>query len=223
MNEYSFTFAGQPLVALADKALWWPSEGLLAVSDLHLAKSDRMARRTGTLAPPYETRDTLARLDSLIERLQPSIVLSLGDAFDDMQAAHDLPEEETLWLTRMMAGREWVWVTGNHDPAPIPFPGTQLAQWARHGLTFRHIAEPNGNAEISGHYHPKIGLGPQGHRGARACFLIDETRLILPAFGTYTGGLYADAPELQTLLGPRALAVQCGPHMRLIPAKRQRS
>jgi hypothetical protein len=61
MNALPFTFAGEPLLTRPAGALIQPDAALLCVSDLHLGKSDRIARGSGPLLPPYETRATLDR------------------------------------------------------------------------------------------------------------------------------------------------------------------
>ena len=221
MNGYAFTLAGAALTARGSGALWWPDRRLLVVADLHLGKAERMARRGGALLPPYETRDTLARLEAEIAALDPGTVLCLGDSFDDDAAAAALAEDETLWLARLMAGRRWLWVAGNHDPGPIDLGGSHLAAWRAGPLTFRHIAEPGARGEVSGHYHPKARLAPGGTHVARPCFLIDRARAILPAFGTYTGGLASRDAALAALMAPGALAVLTGPVARPIPMPRR--
>lgn len=220
MNGYSFTLGSAPLLALSSGALFWPAERLLAISDLHFGKPDRIARRGGTLLPPYANQDTLLRLELEIERTGATSVLCLGDSFDDPQAADDLIEAEVFWLTRLMAGRHWVWIAGNHDPVPSHLGGSYLASFAHRGLTFRHIADPTGSAEISGHYHPKARLTAAGMGPSRPCFLIDPARVILPAFGTYTGGLASHAPVLTGLMRPNARAVLTGPTALVIPMPR---
>lgn len=214
MTGHDFTLAGARLTALPSGALWWPAERLLCVSDLHLGKSERLARRGGALLPPYETRATLARLDADLAALAPSRVVCLGDSFDDGAAAGALPEDERLWLRRLMAGREWVWILGNHDPAPVDCGGTHRAELLAGPLSFRHIAEKT--AEVSGHYHPKCRLAG----GTRPCFLLDATRLILPAYGAYTGGLWCHDPVLAGLMGPGALAILTGARALAIPMPR---
>lgn len=210
MTDHSFTLAGAALSARADGALHWPAERLLCVSDLHLGKSERMARRGGALLPPYETRETLARLDAAIEAVRPEVVVCLGDSFDDLAAVGAMPDAERLWLARLMAGRDWIWIEGNHDAGPVEVGGSHRAELALGPLTFRHIAQPGAQpgarGEVSGHYHPKLRIGGQ----ARACFLLDEARLILPAFGAYTGGLRHDDPALRGLMGAGALAILTG-------------
>ncbi|MGQ0609799.1 MAG: ligase-associated DNA damage response endonuclease PdeM [Paracoccaceae bacterium] len=204
------------LSALTTGALYWPAENLLCVSDLHLGRSERLARRGGALLPPYETRETLEKLDIDLARTGARAVICLGDSFDDQKAAGALDEETLLWLSRLMAGRDWTWITGNHDPGPLNLGGAHRAEARRGGLVFRHIGGGDG-AEVSGHFHPKASLPG---RGARPCFLLGGGRLILPAYGHYTGGLSAEAPLFDPLVGPRALAILTGPKPLAIPRPR---
>ncbi|WP_212524550.1 ligase-associated DNA damage response endonuclease PdeM [Actibacterium sp. MT2.3-13A] len=222
MNGYDFTLAGAALTARASGALWWPAEGLLAVSDLHLGKSERLARRGGALLPPYEVRETLARLAAEIAATEPRTVLCLGDSFDDVAAADGLDPADRAALSRLMAGRRWIWAEGNHDPGPVELGGTHLAEFRLRALSFRHIATPGARGEVSGHYHPKARLSLRGQAISRPCFLIDADRVILPAFGAYTGGLRSDDPVLEGLMGPQAVAVLTGPAARAIPMPRRR-
>ena len=216
MNGFEFSFQGTRLTALGSGALWWPQARLLCVSDLHLGKAERHLRRGGSALPPYETRDTLMRLQAVLEDACPETVICLGDSFDDNAAALALPEAERQQLAGLMEGRRWIWIEGNHDPAPTGFGGEHTAEMALGPLTFRHIAIPGAEGEISGHYHPKARL-----RGTvRPAFLLDEARLILPAFGTYTGSLYSSAPVLAGLMGPRALAVLTGTRALAMPMPR---
>lgn len=202
---HHFTLAGTDLAALPSGALFWPAEATLCVSDLHFGKSERLARRGGGLLPPYETRATLERLDADIEATGARRVICLGDSFDDLEALDGLDPDDQLWLTRLMAGREWIWIEGNHDAGPIELGGSHRAELALGPLAFRHIATAK-TPEISGHYHPKARLAGRAHR----CFLIDALRVILPAYGAYTGGLWCQDPVLSGLMRPGALAVLTG-------------
>ena len=213
MRSYSFTLGPAQLVALPSGGLHWPDQRLLIVSDLHFGKAERLARRGGSLLPPYENRATLQKLDQDIEATSPAHVLCLGDSFDDLTAADHIPEDDRLWLTRLMAGRAWTWLEGNHDAGPVELGGSHRAEFVLDGLAFRHIATGQ-TPEISGHYHPKASLPGR----AAPCFLIDSTRVIMPAFGAYTGGLRTDHPDLQALMAPRALAVLTGTSCLTIPS-----
>lgn len=213
MTHHPFTLNGQSLRALPSGALHWPAQNLLCVSDLHLGKSERMARRGGALLPPYEVMDTLTKLDADIAAHSPTTIICLGDSFDDTAAVETLTEPHRLWLLRLMAGRHWIWIAGNHDPAPLGLGGTDRAEVTLETLTFRHIAEPASTGEISGHYHPKARIKSR----SRPCFLLDQNRLILPAYGTYTGGLWCDDPAFTGLFTHPARAILTGDKAIPIP------
>lgn len=207
MTTLPFPFRGETLHALPTGALFWPARALLCVSDLHLGKSERVARRGGALLPPYETIETLDRLGQDIAAMRPATVICLGDSFDDLGAAQALAEPLKARLTSLMAGRRWVWIAGNHDPGPLDLAGSLLAQYDDGPLVFRHIAEAEAVGEISGHYHPKARITLRGRSISRRCILRDDTRLILPAYGAYTGGMFCDRPELAGLMAREAEAI----------------
>ena len=207
MNGHALTFAGHALTALPSGALYWADERLLCVSDLHLGKSDRIARREGRLLPPYETGATLDRLSADIAATNPKTVICLGDSFDDLMAAEAIDQTARDDLARLMAGRRWIWIEGNHDPGPVDLGGSHRAEVRVRGLIFRHIAQPGQTHEVSGHYHPKARITARGRNLCRRCFLIDDARIILPAYGTYTGGLFSDRPELTAIMQDSAQAI----------------
>lgn len=217
MTDHHFTLRETPVVAMPSGALWLPKARALCVSDLHLGKSGRIARRSGTMLPPYETIETLSRLANDIARMSPKSVICLGDSFDDIDAAADLSHDATATIAQMQAGRNWVWIEGNHDPGPVNIGGAHLAELSLAGLHFRHIATDN-TPEVSGHYHPKFGLAGTGP--ARACFLYDDERLMMPAYGTYTGGLHATDPAIRDLFGSNPIAVLTGRKTIALPVTR---
>lgn len=215
MTGYRFPFHGALLEARASGALWWPDLRVLTIGDLHFGKAQRAARHGGGLLPPYDMAETLGRLDAEIAALGPATVVALGDSFDDPEAEARMLDSDALWLARLMAGREWVWVAGNHDPGPWQAGGSLRAEWQAQGLAFRHIAT-GAAAEVSAHYHPKARLAGT----ARPCFLLDADRVILPAFGAYTGGLDTRRMPLPGLMGPGAVAVLTGTRARAVPMPR---
>ncbi|MBX2856154.1 MAG: metallophosphoesterase [Rhodobacteraceae bacterium] len=137
---YPFHLGAARLEARPTGALWWRDRRALCVADLHLGKAESTARSGGPLLPPYETTETLTRLSDEIDRLNPDLVICLGDSFDDARAPLSLTEEHHGCLNRMMAGRRWIWIAGNHDPAPLELVGDHLHELRLDGLTFRHIA-----------------------------------------------------------------------------------
>jgi DNA ligase-associated metallophosphoesterase len=182
--------AGEPAMFDASGALFLPAHDLLVVSDLHLEKGSSLARR-GTLLPPYDTAATLARLEATVNRHAPRVVVCLGDSFHDGAASARLPEAFRDLLRAMMTGRDWLWISGNHDPAPPEgLGGDAVAEVALGRLVLRH--EPSRAAaegEIAGHLHPGARIVRRGRSLRRRCFATDGSRLVMPAFGSYTGSL----------------------------------
>ena len=209
-DRYDFAFRGEGLVALPSGALHWPDRDLLVVSDLHLGKSERAARRGGPMLPPYDGIETLDRLAADLSQTRPKRVLCLGDSFDDLTAASAIDPSTEARLTSLMAGRHWIWIEGNHDPGPLGIGGSHMKDFSEGPIVFRHIATASATAEISGHYHPKARLLTRRGPVTRRCFLVDRARIVMPAYGTYTGGLRCDSPELSGLMDGSARAIMLG-------------
>ncbi len=220
VNGHSFTLAGVSLVALGTGALWWPEQGVLCVADLHLGKSERIARHGSGPLPAYDTRDTLTRLAADLTLHQARTVICLGHSFDDLAAARALPEAEREWITKLQAGRRWVWVEGRHDVGPADLGGTSLAELPVAPLSFRTIARPGASGEVSGHYHPKATVEKDGRMITQSAFLLDRDRVIMPAYGIPSVGQQSFEAALKTLMRPEALALLTGPEVRAIPMPR---
>ncbi len=191
---------GVDLIADLSGALWWPARWTLVVSDLHLEKGSGIASR-GALIPPYDTAATLARLVGAIERLDPHRVICLGDSFHDGGAAARLSPADARTLTGLTGGRDWIWISGNHDPEPpAEWGGRVLDELVDGALVFRHRARLGTVGELSGHFHPKASVSTRVRRITARCFVGDGRRLILPAFGAYAGGLDVLDPAISGLL-----------------------
>lgn len=212
---YPLRFAGLDFVARPSGALWWPERHTLVVADLHLGRSQRYARRGGALLPPYEVADTLDRLAAEIDALDPARVISLGDGFDDGPAMREVGNEARDRLDHLAQGRDWIWIAGNHDPEPAAplsahgLPGRSMAEIPG-TPAFRHIAASG--PDISGHLHPVVRLAGRNWR----CFALGTDHLVLPAFGTYTGGLAVTAPPFRAVM-PQGLAICCAGRMFAVP------
>jgi hypothetical protein len=195
--------AGVVLEALPAGALWWADERLLVVADLHLEKGSSFARR-GQMLPPYDTAETLARLARLVTRFDPRAVVALGDSFHDDGGAARLSPHDRAKLTAIQAGRDWIWVAGNHDRGRHALAGLQVATLAIGPILFRHEPAPGAaNGELAGHLHPSARVAGQGRSVRRRCFAGDGHRLILPAFGAYAGGLNVLDRAFAGLFAPR--------------------
>ena len=180
--------AGVSLVADLSGALYWEEERLLVVSDLHLEKGSSFATR-GVLLPPWDTIATLGRLGAVIARHNPRTVIALGDSFHDRRAHDRLSASNRDIIAAFQLRRDWIWISGNHDPALPSHLGGVVAQEVAIGpIVFRH--EPSGaSGEIAGHLHHKARVSTRGRSMERRCFASDGERAVMPAFGAYTGGL----------------------------------
>jgi DNA ligase-associated metallophosphoesterase len=199
MSPAPFHLAGERLMLDPSGALFWPARRLLAVADLHLEKGSHFAARGGRFVPPYDTRETLARLAPLLRRYHPARIVALGDSFHDAEGHTRLAPADAALLRRLLDGAEVVWVLGNHDPlVPQGLPGRAVTEWREGPIAFRHIGGAT-TPEVSGHFHPKATAPTRCGGVTRPCFVADARRLLLPAFGAYTGGLDASDPAIATL------------------------
>jgi hypothetical protein len=187
-DAIGFALGNVAVCALPEGGLWIATARTLIVSDLHLEKGSSIARR-GQMLPPYDTRATLAALVGLAARLKPVCIVSLGDSFHDPFAAERLGAEDVATVRALTAVHDFVWIEGNHDPRPpAHLGGRAAAELAVAGLTLRH--EPTGAVgEIAGHLHPCAAVAGKGRRVRARCFATDGARLVMPAFGAFTGGL----------------------------------
>lgn len=202
-----FSFAGHELCALPEGALFWPARRALLVADLHFEKASWFAAR-GQMLPPYDSMQTLAELAALAKATAAAEIWCLGDSFHDSAGCDRLPERAQAMLRALTAWHRWVWITGNHDPR-IDRCGGEVADMAVvDGLVLRHEADPQDvRPELSGHFHPKLRLRVRGRLVSRRCFVTTAHKIVLPAFGSLTGGLDAGHPEIVRAVGSGAQAV----------------
>ncbi|MEA3039630.1 MAG: uncharacterized protein QOE79_2143 [Sphingomonadales bacterium] len=203
-----FSFAGHALMALPEGALFWPSRRALLIADLHLEKASWFAR-LGQMLPPYDSVATLTDLTALQLATGAEEIWCLGDSFHDRFGCERLPERAREMLTALTGATRWTWITGNHDAGLLDHCGGRIAEEAEvDGLLLRHEADPaEPRPELSGHFHPKLRVTHRGRLVSRRCFVATQRKLILPAFGSLTGGLDAAHPEIVRAVGPRAEAL----------------
>ena len=202
------SFAGETFFATASGALYWRARKALLVADLHLEKASWFAR-LGQLLPPYDSIATLTALAQEVERTGATTVYCLGDSFHDKFGCDRLPEQARDLLTGLTSRLRWLWIVGNHDAGFIDHCGGEIVdELVEDGIVLRHEAERGEpRPEISGHYHPKLRVNLRGRQVSRRCFVASGTKLILPAFGSLTGGLDAHHPEIVGKVGPGASAL----------------
>ncbi|PTM39273.1 ligase-associated DNA damage response endonuclease PdeM [Bosea sp. 124] len=183
-------------------ALWLPEERTLVVADLHLEKGSAYAAR-GVFLPPYDSTATLASLTAAILRHAPARVIALGDSFHDRGAETRISETDLATLRGLQAGRDWLWLTGNHDPQISRAMGGDTAETVSlAGVSLRH--EPDAREagfEIAGHLHPAAKVRMRGRALRRRCFALSPRRCVMPAMGAYAGGLNLCDDAFRPLLG----------------------
>lgn len=215
-------FAGQELALADGRALYWPAERTLLVADLHLEKASWHAAH-GAMLPPYDSRATLERLADILKACDARRVITLGDNFHDNPGALRLEPFAKGMLEGLIRSRDFLWITGNHDEEMArSFGGAVARELMLGGITLRHEARPGESAhELSGHYHPKLRIRVRNRHIARPCAVLGRRpsggaeRMILPAFGAFTGGMDAAAPEIRAALQPSEILEA------LVPAKGQ--
>ena len=203
-----FSFCGVALAAIGPDALFWPARSALLVADLHLEKASWYARG-GQMLPPYDSIATLTALTSLQAATQAREIWCLGDSFHDKAGCERLSPEARARLIALTGATRWTWITGNHDAGMTDHCGGEIAPEAHvDGLVLRHEADrAETRPELSGHFHPKLRLRVRGKQVARRCFVATATKMILPAFGSLTGGLDVDHPEIVRAVGVGAEAM----------------
>jgi DNA ligase-associated metallophosphoesterase len=200
MSAAPIHFGGERLMLDPGGAAYWPDEHTLIVADLHFEKGTAAALG-GHLLPPWDTRVTLDRLAALLRRYQPRRVIALGDSFHDSGGSGRLLTQDHARLATFADSVEFVWISGNHDPAPpAGIAGSVASELACGKLLFRHQAIMGAaSGEICGHHHPKAQIPARGTTVTRPCFVFDGRRLMLPALGAYTGGLDVRDPAIAGL------------------------
>ena len=202
------SFAGETFAAFAEGALYWPAERTLLLADLHLEKASWYAAG-GQFLPPYDSEATLAAVAAIVDRCDPLRLLCLGDSFHDPAGCERLSEMARAMLIALTGRLDWVWIVGNHDPGFSDLCGGSLAdEMDVRGIQLRHAADRGDpRPEISGHFHPKLRLNLKGRQVSRRCFVATASKLIMPAFGSLTGGLDAAHPEILRSVGAPAAAL----------------
>ena len=198
MSGYSIELAGERVLLLAEKALYWPRERMLVVADIHFGKAASF-RALGVPVPRGTTTENLDRLDALMALYPADRLLFLGD-FLHARAAH-----ASATLAAMLAWRqrhprlELVLVRGNHDRHagdPAASLGMRVVDEPHQVGPFSFCHHPDIEAPgyvLAGHVHPVFVLATRVDSLRLPCFVAGPQRMILPSFGSFTGG-YVIAP-----------------------------
>ena len=218
-GSLSVRVMGEACVLRCSGALWLPDYGTLVAGDLHLEKGSAFAAR-GQMLPPYDSRATLDRLEAEIADLNPARIVLLGDSFHDAKSIGRMAPDDRARLDQLAFGRDWVWLEGNHDREALSaadadavsrLPGRIVGDMRLGALFLTH--EPMSEAEdgeVAGHLHPCARVVAHGRMVRRSCFVTDGRRLILPAFGAFTGGLNVKDAAIAGLFARPPMAAALG-------------
>ncbi len=203
-----FSFSEQEMALTGGRAVFWRAENALLVADLHLEKASYYAQ-TGQMLPPYDSRETLERLAVAVRETGARRVYALGDNFHDDEGNTRLDPHAAGMLDALTKALDWVWITGNHDAQlSRDIGGEVIDELKVGGIILRHQARKDeASPEISGHFHPKLVVRVKGRRISRPCAVTSTAgnrsdRMILPAFGAFTGGMDARDPAILAALQP---------------------
>ena len=206
---------GEACLLRCSGALWVEAERTLIASDLHLEKGSAFAVR-GQMLPPYDSPATIAKLEAEVEALNPVRVVLLGDSFHDTKAIDRLAPADRLRLNRLAAGRDWIWLEGNHDLKALAgaldvLTGRVVTTLQVGALRLIHEPQPGDRAgEVAGHLHPAARVSAYGRGVRRPCFVTDGRRLLMPAFGAFTGGLDVREPAVAELFAAPPMLAALG-------------
>jgi uncharacterized protein len=204
-KEHRITLAGLDFIPELSGALYVPEMRTLLVADLHLEKASNMARR-GVHLPPYDTRASLSQLQAVIEVTEPRQIIFLGDSFHDNEARERIDANDLATLRDITGRVDTIWITGNHDPKPPTDIGGRIVDEVVLGaITLRHEPQDlsEGEFEIAGHLHPGAGVSQRGRHIRCKCFIANACRVVMPAFGSFTGGLGVSAPPFKRVFGKK--------------------
>ncbi|WP_295994113.1 ligase-associated DNA damage response endonuclease PdeM [Rugamonas sp.] len=185
--------AGERVLLLAQRALYWPRERMLVVADIHFGKAASF-RALGVPVPRGTTSENLASLDALLAAHAVAHIVFLGD-FLHAKAAHASATVAAMlrWRGRH-PGLRLTLVRGNHDAHagdPSALLGMAIVDepYLRAPFAFRH--HPDLTADfyvLAGHVHPVYHLISGRDALRLPCFLLGPERAVLPSFGAFTGG-----------------------------------
>jgi uncharacterized protein len=218
----AFAFGGHDFIIVDKTALFWPLRRALIVADLHLEKASWFAER-GQMLPPYDSQATLERIGAIVGAVGAKEVWCLGDNFHDDHGPARMPVKARDMLSHLTQSLEWHWIIGNHDEnlnedsGHNSIGGTVSEEIEVDGLILRHHARAGeGRPELSGHFHPKVRATAKGRGVTRACFVRGTTKLILPSFGAFTGGMDARDRAITGLIGRGGEALISGGGQTLV-------
>ena len=198
LENFNFTFD-------LSGALFISEINTLVFSDLHFGKSFSFAK-VGNFLPPYDINETIEKVRRLIEKYSPKQIISLGDNFHDPKTLQIIDKINIKKINETFNQLDVIWIDGNHDENlknKKLIYGKFKKNHSFSNLTFTHIKSQKLEEnlfEFSGHFHPKISFKHNRINYLCKCFVLGKNFCILPAFGSFTGGLDINSSDLKKIL-----------------------
>ena len=199
MSAVAVRVAGENLLLLPEKAIYWPAERMLIIADIHFGKAAAF-RALGVPVPRGTTSENLAGLDALVAQHGAERVVFLGD-FLHARAAHASSTQLAMLAWRQRhPDLQLMLVRGNHDlhaGDPAAALGIELVDEPHQVGPFAFCHHPDVETPgyvLAGHVHPVYVLATRFDALRLPCFVVGQERMILPSFGSFTGG-HAVKPE----------------------------
>ncbi len=192
-NDCRMELCGEHLVLLPERAIYWPAQATLVVSDLHIGKAAAF-RAAGVPVPEQTTAAMLARLTNALKRTGAKTILCLGDLLHAPTGRTPAALEAVSAWCDQQRHIHFVLVRGNHDTRSGDPPddwGIHCVDepWSLGPFAWRHHpAATPGTYTFAGHIHPAVSLNGRGRQQVTLpCFHFGAQFALLPAFGEFTG------------------------------------
>lgn len=181
---------GEQLVLSNQRAMYWPAQKALILSDLHVGKTAHF-RKHGIPIPDDIFKEDLRQLEGLINHFEVQQVLIVGDLIH--AEANKNMDEFAQWRHQF---NKVVFrlIKGNHDRLSDSWIfkfNLEVTEYLKLG-PFLFVHDPQDHEEdgfvISGHIHPGVLVKGKGRQKIKLpCYAITESELVLPAFSRFTG------------------------------------
>ncbi len=155
---------------------------------MHLEKGSSYAE-TGQLIPPFDSEATLNKLIYSMKINKINKIILLGDTFHDEGALERMDLKSQGLLRYILDNYNVIFILGNHENKMKLEKITFYHDYVIDNIHFTHEAKLNNQYQVSGHFHPVASVKVGSKKITEKCLIHSKNHLILPSFGTFTGGL----------------------------------
>jgi DNA ligase-associated metallophosphoesterase len=199
--DLSITINNEALTLMPERAVFWPAQRTLFVADVHVGKAAAF-RSLSVAVPEGNLADDLARLSCAIERVNADQIMLLGDVLHAKHGRADHVLQQVAAWRSTHSHRHFMIVRGNHDlragdpPDDWRMDCVDAPAMLAPFVLCHEPCESDAGTVLCGHVHPAFKLwGKGGMSATLPCFMIGARRMILPAFGSFTGNALVKPAE----------------------------